>query len=647
MGVLALMNLAAWQLGTWVDKLLGPRGADTESVAPIVNVAIGFLALSTLTLGLASCRLLLPGVFLVALGIPSAIAAARIIRLAGAREKTWTFLKGGFVGSRWLWLLFAAVLVAPLLGAFGPFLGWDALTYHLAIPQRYLDANRIVLSPFSIYDAFPLGTEMLYLVGLALDGPTVAMLLHAEFGALLVVAVFRIAALRSRLASIAAAVVLLADPLMNFEMSVAYNDLEIALFALLAVASLADWVNSDGKEPPLRAALLAAACASIRYPGVIVPVVLAVLTIAGRQSARARLLAVSTFGVATGIVMLPWLARNLIMTGNPVAPALQGLFYASGKEFFSTVAVRQTLAFSQQIGMGRGLAALFLFPLRLTFATVPGRYANSFGFQIGCLYLVGLAIVLLSPAVRRDRLSRLSIWTALLLTLAWFYGSQEARFLLPVFPLVALAAGIGLGDLFDAAPGTASTIREASRGILATIALAGIAYAAWPGWKQLGFSYACALGNQDPELTRQNPILADGRKLREQLPAHARLLPVFESRSFALRGIDQIPWVPLEAPPALQLVHRAVTAQELRCRLDGLGVTHVLVNLTNLKYFRPMSVDGYNSEDFRRDVLKIQTLVATYARPLNVAGLSSGLIVAELLPAPEDCGGKERHGASD
>jgi hypothetical protein len=39
--------------------------------------------------------------------------------------------------------------------------------------------------------------------------------------------------------------------------------------------------------------------------------------------------------------------------------------------------------------------------------------------------------------------------------------------------------------------------------------------------------------------------------------------------------------------------------------------------------------------------------VATYARPLNVAGLSSGLIVAELLPAPEDCGGKERHGASD
>ena len=636
LGVLALLNLAAWQFGTWIDAVLGPHGSNTESVAPIVRLAFGFVAISTLTLGLASCRLLFPVSFLLILGIPSAIAAARIVRLARGWVKA-VARKSALRRPDWLWLVFGAILVPRLLGAFIPFWGWDALTDHLAIPQRFLAANRVVLSPFSLLDAFPLGTEMLYLCCLALNGPVVAVLLHAEFGALAIVAVFRLGSLRSRIAGIGAAVVLLADPLMHFEMSIAYNDLEVTLLVLLAVASFADWAGTERDQLPLRPALLAASCATIRYPGAIVPVILAVLAVARRRPLRTHLIALSTFGLAAVLVMLPWFARNLVMSGNPFAPALQGLFYAPGKEFFSTVAVRQQFAFTQKIGMGRDLGALILLPFKLTFASIEGQRANSFGSQVGCFYLVGLAVALLSPAMRRDGLSRICLWTALLVTPVWFYGSQEARYLLPVLPLIALASGIGVADLFRAAPGTGAAIRKVAYGALAAIAVAGVAYAAWPGWNKSGFWYACALGGQDPASAPQDPIFPAGRRLREQLPANTRLLPVFESRSFALRGIDQIPWVPLEAPPALQLIHRAPTAHALRCELARLGVTHVLLNFANLKRYGVQFVEGYTAGDFRLDAAKLQDLLRTYARPLGLAGLPSGMVVGELLPAPEDC----------
>src|SRR5207247_9158086 len=131
----------------------------------------------------------------------------------------------------------AALLVSPFLAAWVPDYGWDAFAYHLALPERYLFRDRIVVTPLFPHSAFPQTVEMLYLIALSLDSGALAKLVHLQFGALTVLGVFATARTASVRAGLLAVAILAADPLSNWDAAVAYNDLAAALFAVLAGAA--------------------------------------------------------------------------------------------------------------------------------------------------------------------------------------------------------------------------------------------------------------------------------------------------------------------------------------------------------------------------------------------------------------------------
>ncbi len=140
------------------------------------------------------------------------------------------------------WERFLAVFVIGLAGlaltlAWLPPSEWDALTYHLAGPQQYVQEGRFYAAPHNHFLGFPQVVETLFAAQLALTGRlTGAAVLHWGIGALLLLAVGeRAARLGGSATGWLAAAILLSARTVWTEMGVPYVDL---LPMLLAVAGL-------------------------------------------------------------------------------------------------------------------------------------------------------------------------------------------------------------------------------------------------------------------------------------------------------------------------------------------------------------------------------------------------------------------------
>jgi hypothetical protein len=518
----------------------------------------------------------------------------------------------------------AAVLAgaAALLGAHMPDYGWDAFTYHLALPERYLFENRIVVSPLFPHSAFPLTVEMLYALLLAIDPGPAAKLLHAELGAVVARAAAAVAGRHSRRAGALAVLVLLADPLFNWELGVAYTDLGAALFAALAVASLqvalAEPAGTRG--PALRlCGVMAGACVATRYTAAAVPVAAVLVLLWTARPRRAALREAAIVGGLAALALAPWLVRNLVFTGNPVAPALQPLFYEPGREYFDAGAMRQQLAFARLVGFGRGLGDLAALPVNLTVRARPGEY-EAFGFRAGPMYVAGVLAALVLARARRSPAVRSVLPTAAVMTLGWFYTSQEPRYFVPALAVAAIACGVGWDTLIDACA------RPRALGAAAVaVPILALAHTQAATAARLPFVYGYALGPLSVQAFRgQDPALMTADRLRAALGRGDRLLLFYEPRGFFFRGLDYVFAHYLEQA---QLVHRAGDPDRLADELRRLGVTHVLVNTPNVARYRTITVPGYGEADLDHD---LQVLGALLARHSTLVMADRGVFVRRL-----------------
>jgi hypothetical protein len=491
-----------------------------------------------------------------------------------------------------------------------PDYGWDAFTYHLALPERYLFENRIVVSPLFPHSAMPLTVEMLYTLVLAVDPGPAAKLLYAEMGALAAAVAASLAARHSWRAGALALVVLAADPLFNWELGVAYSDLGATLFALLAFAALQDHLAAREPAALRLCAVFAGACVATRYTAAAVPLTVVGLLwrspLPGRQKWRDSIV----IAALSALVFSPWLARNLVITGNPFAPALQRLFYAPGQEYFDAQALNQQVAFVRAVGFGRGVDDLLLLPVNLTLRARSGDY-DAFGFRVGPLYVAGLAAALALGAARRSPALRGVLPALGVMTLAWFSTSQEPRYLVPALGLAAVASGVGLDALLSAC----AAWRPRAVGRLAwAIPLAALAHTQVETLARLPYVYGYALGRLSVEdFRRQDPALVVADRLRAVLGTGDRLLLVYEPRGFFFQGLD---YVFAHYFELMQLIHRAGDPETLTAELRGLGVTHVLLNTENVARYRTVEVPGYGDRELDQDLQLLGLLLQRRSTPL-------------------------------
>lgn len=285
-------------------------------------------------------------------------------------------------------LCIASALVG-YIGSLTPEVRHDPLYYHLQVPQLWLNSGRMVEVPENGHSYFPYGFEMVYTWALSLGSDTAAKGHHWLAG---LAAAGLAAALARRLGArpLHAAALFLSIPTIPYLSSTTYIDLATAMYGLSAMGALVGMVGRRGAVTVGEGALLgmmtgaAMATKYTAWPLLGVP-----LGLAAWWAMWGRWGALGATAVAGAVAIAPWVVRNMVYVGNPVAPLLIGVF---GPESAHRTGLAG--AFDSFSGMGGGAAG---------WLTAPLSYALHLTHQKYTLALLGLGAAGALLAGRRLR----------------------------------------------------------------------------------------------------------------------------------------------------------------------------------------------------------------------------------------------------
>jgi len=459
---------AAGRTGVAVRRILGVAPDGPRSLA------LGFGALGSLTLGLGLVGLLVPPPTPVSIAVLAVLALDVVRRRRPIAAEIRACRPASLPVSIPTRAVLAIAVGLALVGVLNIEMSWDALTYHLRLPSFYACRHKVYDVWHHYCAPFPSLVEMLYLLCQLTGGDLAARMLNAGFGLLVLGSIPRLArAAASRSAGMAVALVC-GCPLFLLLVGRAYIDLGFTLFLTVALADLLAWRRGTpgSRRGVVASGLLAGLGLSSKYVGALaLPGFLAAALVAARPAGaavRARCAAarrIVDWCLAAALPLAPWLVKNWLFKANPVSPLLGGVFGTH-----EVIPGDVTPIFSLADPMGTLVESL---PARAEALLVNhGRIDGPLAAAVAGLLPL---LVLVRPAGG----GRPLVAFVLAYLAGWFLLSPDVRFLLPVLPVVGLAAGDAFAALFGEA---ARGVRVAARALLEAQLIAGAVYGSAVLW---------------------------------------------------------------------------------------------------------------------------------------------------------------------
>ncbi len=618
-GDLLLFTAAFWVTGRACAHLAArvwPSGAGfADEVALGMGVWMAYV-FALAAAGLLSVAALVTPLIAAGLAAVLTLAVRRPWRTAVSR---WRPTPSGLLWAACL----AAVLGVLFVYATYPSLAWDAAVYHLAMPKRMLAAGGLTRIPLNFQSLWPLDMELLFTVALAWRGPQLAAALQWGCGVLLLADMARVArGAGLRPASTAAAVaIFLASPVVLEQMGIAYVDLAFTLFFWLAFAALRRALSGeDAGRNLVLAGVFLGLLSGIKLTGVLACASLAALWL-GTGLARGRAFGRPTvagglFRLAIPVVLLllPWHVRLWRVTGNPVYPFAYARF---GGIEWSPRLVEQLAAYRDSTGFGRTARDYLLLPARLVLAPnlrraataepswlVPARGFLGFDGELGRVWLLAVPLALFAlfagrrqptaaiaqrrqptaaiaqrrqptAAIAQRRqptaaIARAAAGAAVVYLAGWSLLSQHMRFVVPVLPLLAVAAGCGVDELLARARGRAA--RWGAAAVLCAASL--LLLAAARGDAAAARRKLATMVSVGPDLAERlvPPVF---RYLDAATPADARVLFVNTNKGYYCDR-DYLADAVFEASQVADWLRSAADVESVGRLLRAARVTHVL-----------------------------------------------------------------------
>jgi len=360
----------------------------------------------------------------------------------------------------------AFAIATSLTYALAPALKWDSLVYHLELPKQYLNAGRILFLEDNIFVGFPQIAEMFFTWSMALRSGTTAAATGWIFG---IVAVFGVAGFASRIVgkkfALLTIAILLSGESIAQSLGWAYVDVWAMLFGLCVIIAFDMYHNSRKRLWLVWAGILTGFAMGTKYPAFSLLVLGALLLIFDRflsnrfpsllirssseestlgsenDLKKRHILSDLTIYAALSLLFaLPWLAKNILISGNPVYP-----FFFPGRE---VDALRQS--FYSGLTPARSLWDDLLLPWKATVFGVEGGFG--FNTSIGPLMLALIpGLMFRNPSKDRTQLRSLlslgifgaGVW------IIWATGAHiseplvSSRLYLFSFPALAILAVAG------------------------------------------------------------------------------------------------------------------------------------------------------------------------------------------------------------
>ena len=568
--VAALIAGAAIGLGSLILRLLKLGGVLERAERIPLAFLLGAVGLGLATLGLGRLGWLNPWPIRVGLGLLAAAGMlSEILRATTPREPGPRRPRGvlGFA------LVAAPFLVLMALASMLPTIDFDSLEYHLQGPKEYFQAGKVAFLPHNVYTSMPFGVEMLHLLAMVVAGDwwrgalagQLLVMLHAPVGAAFVA--LAAARLGSPRAGWIAAIVYLSTPWIYRMAAIPYVEGPmIAYHAALIWAAVRAW----GEGPAAArlwgvAGVLAGGALACKYPGLISAVIPFGALALGVGVARRSWAIPLAFGVGLSLAAGPWLAKNVVDTGNPVYPLGWKVF--GGQPWDAARDAKWAAV--------HGPRPASLDALLTSLVDVAGRS----DWQ-SPLFLALAPLALLRPGTRRAA-GALWGYAAYIFATWWLLTHRLDRFWLPILAPLSVLAGLG-ADWTRRRGWSAVLALILAPAVFANFTYDTTALVALNDWTD----DLETLRTSVPELL--NPPLA---RLDAELPPTSRILFVGQAAVFHLR--HAIVYNTVFDDEIIETLTKGHAPAEIRASLARLGVTHLYVDWAEVARYRSPGNYGF------------------------------------------------------
>lgn len=574
-GILAWFLLLGAGTGFLILKKLRFEFASrTEAAALSLGLGWGVLGLGILALGLANlwCKWLIVSV-LAALSWPAAIAVCELFKLPARKKQPWSATEI-FLGC-----FLACFACVVFLGCFIPETFYDALVYHLALPDLYLKHHGIMATPQNLYSGIPMLTEMLYAIGLVFGSDETAHLIHAAFGFLstaLVLGFFE-RFMKNRAAGLFAAIIFYSTTLVAMLSWRACVELGWTFFQFAAVYALAVRIS----EGPARknwtwlAAAFTGFAMGAKYPAWpalgILGALFAVFAYRENAGSRRWWIEPMQFILIALAALFLWPVKNIVLYGNPVYPFLHERFASVGP----LPDWKRLLADGKSRDLG---AAFFTWAGFKSYIAHPWTLLAADKGEFGAIGVFPFLVVPFFFLARfRDRAMKFLSWAAVLLWLSWSLSTTQTRFFVPQLPLISVI----LVYCFE--QGFTPRFRKI---VYAAILYAACCQLLWSlGWLRTYNAGAVIFGSESKRsyLSRFIPSYPQTsypaiEYVNNNTPRDAKVLFIGDSRGFYMERDYIAVTAVFDTHPLLIWLRESGTPDELLKRFKEAGITHVLLN---------------------------------------------------------------------
>jgi hypothetical protein len=589
-----LIAAAAVGLGDLVLRGLRAQGGLGLGERLALGYGLGAGLLGTLTLIVGRLGWLDSWLIRVALGVVAGAGLFRSGLWRAARPKLdrqW-FLKA---------LVFCPFIAVMLLASMLPSIDFDVLEYHLQGPKEYYQAGRISYLPHNVYTNMPFNVEMLHLLAMEVMGDwwwggLAGQLLVAFFAPAAAVLIAGTAVRGgSARAGWIAAIVYLSTPWIYRLAAIAYVEGPLCFYhaALIFVAFQGRGAIGGAMLRCWGLLGLLAGCAmGCKYTGLVsavIPFGLLSLLCAWRNRSIA---VVPWFVIGWAIVMVPWLAKNVADTRNPVYPLAATVFpsrdwnNAREKQWQAVhgpkpIEFRETLSSIAKWWRGEKLEPDSFRAPRQFWASVVDVAGRS-DWQ-SPLYVALAPLALLRPGSRR---LVLWLWTfaAYLFFTWWFATHRLDRFWLPMLPVLAILAGLG-ADWMRSRSWSVLLGMVVAFGLFANATYVTTALAGLNEW-----TADLVLLRRDLPRRWNGPMA----RMDSELPDAARPLMIGQAAVFHLN--HTVAYNTVFNPETIELLANGKSAEELRRGLEARKLTHVYVDWKEIGRHREPG--GYGFTEF-------------------------------------------------
>ncbi|HET9909123.1 MAG TPA: glycosyltransferase family 39 protein [Anaerolineales bacterium] len=477
------------------------------------------------------------------------------------------------------WAVFLALTFTFLMTLLPPADAFDALLYHLTIPELWLADGGIQLHNFPHY-WFPGLIEGIYLWGLGLGSEIVPQQVHFAFALCsLILLCDWTRRLWGELASGWAVMLFISMPNILLLASWAYTDLALIFFGLGMLYTLSMGKELNDTRWWRISAVSAGMAMGVKYTSFFMPVTAVLLIAAWNfQKKRELLEQVFNFTLISTLTGLIWYLRNWFWMGNPIYPFLLGGRFWD--EF------RAAWYANAGTGIGWDIGALILLPLTVTLGY---QDVNGIDADIGPLLLLTLPLALWAVTSQRhaEQPQKISLATISLFSLIgmvfWVYGYistrnlWQARLLLPAIVPFLIITAVGVTSL-----SSLDSRRLRISFIVSTIVAASI----FVNLLDMGLillsrnplAIATGIVTKESYLSRYQPGYADALRIISQLSPQSKTYFLFEPRSYGMHRAVQ-PDAILDNFSHDIFLHK--TPEDIISAWQAEGYTHVLVNKRN------------------------------------------------------------------